>query len=217
MTKPATIACAGCGHDHRVPDPSDPFDRATYRSIQIAPDVEVAVCGGGKAMNGAKIGCVIKACRKASLCPGCGDELSDWPIKTLCENCGKKIDLAERVQKQEETRRRRIEITQYEVLEPPYGQEETRAVGAILDLLVDVTGSEKTGSTSGTVWAEVTEKQAEAIGAFVEDLKMLYRSARNAGHAEGRNVLFGLASGKLTVDELERHEVEKARRTRGSN
>src|SRR5271170_6427627 len=140
--KAITILCAGCGHVHRAKDQSDPYDHATYASLQLAPDVEVPICGGGRSMNGAKIECAIKASRKESLCPGCGDKV-EWPIKTLCGDCKSKISLAERVQKQEETRRRTVTIENYRILDPGSDQEEERAIATVIDLLAAATGSER--------------------------------------------------------------------------
>jgi len=208
-----TVVCEGCGHEHRLKDQGDPYDHATYTTVIIAPDVEVTVCGGGKTFNGARTDCTIKVLKKRSLCPGCGDKI-EWPARSICSECLKKLDLAERIQKEESTARRNVEISKYRVLGPGSTQDEERAIGPILDLLGDVSGSEKVGRSDNTVWVEVTEKQAEAFNDFASKLKALYKAARAAGYAEGRNLLLGLASGKLTTDELDRHEIEKARRAR---
>jgi len=211
-SKPLTLNCAGCG---RALD-TDPHNEADYATVEIAPGIEAHVCNGGRTINGAKLSCALKAFQKASVCSGCGDKIRDWPIGLLCESCGKKLDLAGRVQRQEETRRSTIELTTYSVAtERPAASEEDEAVYEVLKLLAAVTGSERVRESHSAVWVEVTKGQSEAINAIMDALKKLYRTARSAGHNEGRNLIFGLASGKLSIDELEKHEVEKARRARG--
>lgn len=210
-TRAATIPCDGCGRACG----NDPHDGADYATIDIAPGIEGRVCCGGRTSNGAKLSCALKAYQKASACPGCGDKIGDWPINYLCESCGKKIDLAERVQRQESKRRMVLELRDYDVVESPFNEEERQAVAAVLNLVGPITGTERYRVSHGSRTVEVTEEQAEAIGMLTAALKKLYRTARAAGHDEGRSILFGLASGKLSIDELEKVEIEKSRRARG--
>lgn len=205
--------CDGCGNslDTGV------FSGEEYVAITATPEHEILVCGGGRGHRGAKQACVLKALQKISACPGCARQI-DWPVETLCDRCGNKIDLADRIQNSEDESRSWRTFKVWElVAQAAHDREERLAAVRILRLAAHASGAPTRGLQDGDdhtheVRLEITEKQGAAVEELVQAVVDYGRVRYRVGFEEGRSVLLGLAKGSITPDQF---AAEEAKKTKG--
>jgi hypothetical protein len=223
-----TATCAGCGATLR----------SGYGSLLTKIRVgsgEAVVCPGRGRHSGGKQSCVEAARKKASRCPGCDKEHTE--PGTLCEKCdealakhreaGKALggivtlvldELGPSLYGTREYYKEGASVARLEQLSkflaqactlPGYlvrGRSSTRDFESVLP----TPKVKKTGWSNeySGVCATVTHEQADALRKFADGLRDVLRAQRMAGREEGRALLVGLASGKLTVNEWQEKDEQ---------
>lgn len=206
--------CAGCG---KMID-TEIYASDRWTTFDLAPGRKVYVCGSSRStLRGAKLSCVQTLLEKNKVCQGCGGELQYWPIQRICDECLTKLDYAEEVQKDRRLKRETVTFKASDVSRVAWHSSQyAQAAVAIRDVILRVAAAASAKKpyvrSADEVQIRVRARQVKALGRVTKAMHDLWESAHAIGYEEGRNLLMGLATGKLTPDQFSEKELERARK-----
>lgn len=212
----STFPCEGCGK--RLND--EPYHSEPYSTTNVAGR-DVYLCGGGRSYKGVKRECLLKALTKLSLCPGCGEEVHHWPIETICDGCKRDLDMASKVKenKTEIPVHRKLpswySIARSSSDEDAEHREAEKPIKEFLAVLARILSPKSHVNDYGDATVEIKTSQVEALGELPKAIEGLWRAAHEVGRRRGKNLLLGLATGEVSVEEFSERDVARARERQG--
>lgn len=213
--------CAGCGASIWVPDPMSGVGpgRRPAAPLTLGASVDVWVCGKDDMAHRyvPLIACKRKAREKRALCPGCDD--TGIEPGDLCEKCSRMIEVGRATVDAEPLVAFHLRPFNFvgDAFRETDDIDKTERERLILLLARAIAGRGAEFSADPNrphrAWAKVTEAQSEALEELVPALREAFDAARRAGHAAGRSILFNLATGRLSAEQLDAttREVDEER------
>lgn len=188
-----------------------------------------------------KTDCERKARERAAVCPGCGDYTDpskrnyyDTGTKpgTLCGNCYELLRRAKAIEAQSEGELKRYVIPARVIVPHLWGHKENESdpdwhLATLLARIATGVGKKMNEDDSGERLlhekgshdssergpsVELTPDQAAAFRELGRAIHDVVDAAYRKGAEEGRSVLFSLASGSITIDQLNERQTRIAKR-----
>lgn len=203
--------CAGCGASIWVPDPMNGVGpgRRPAAPLTLGASVEVWVCGKDDLANDyvPLATCKRKAREKRALCPGCDD--TGIEPGDLCGKCARMIEVGRTTVMAEPLST--FHLRPFNFVGGAFGETshadeaERQRLVLLLARAIAGRGAEFSADPDRPhhAWAKVTKAQGDALEELVPALREALDAARRAGHAAGRSILFDLATGKLSAEQLD--------------
>jgi len=185
--------CFGCGKSYSA--------NAGYETVwhgEIAAGREIALCTGRYASD-PKVACFAKALWKARCCPGCGEDGTSASLPgQLCRTCRASLVEGEAWTKAAPLQRSEVRLDGIH-----YHDEDDGSLVRTLARLVTGRGAESPNLERSNPTVEVTADQAAALRELVACLNETIDRVREAGISQGRRFLVELATGSISMKELE--------------
>jgi len=181
---------------------ADVYGNAVHVGLSERDEHHLPFCAG---RNGAKVACVNKARNRLKVCVICGSKMSyHWPTRVVCNSCEDAHYYGVKALERDRGERVTLELGAHKMgdrSEWPWDRSSLPEEVELAKTLARAVDPDADTSYS-TARVTVRKGQREAIEELMAVFGKALMAARASGHREGSSILRGLASGKLTADEL---------------